>query len=143
MTQEWPDQLPVVQVRMARPTRSLEKILQFYRDGLGLPVVGSFEDQAGYSGVMIGLPGFDYHLEFTTHPDHKNLDRPHEDDLLVLYMPNREAIGRLVVRLGAMGYRPTAPLNPYWENKSVTIPDPDGRRVVLVETAGIGSTTHS
>lgn len=138
MSQEWPDQLPVVQVRIARPTRNLEKILQFYRDGLGLSVIESFEDHAGYSGVMIGLPGFDYHLEFTAHANHKDLERPHEDDLLVLYMPNREAIGRLVVRLGAMGYRPAAPLNPYWENKSVTIPDPDGRRVVLVETAGIG-----
>ena len=63
----WPEGLPVVQVRIARPTDRLAEVVRFYRDALGLPQVGSFEGHAGYDGVMLGLPGRDYHLEFTSH----------------------------------------------------------------------------
>ncbi|NJL95212.1 MAG: VOC family protein [Anaerolineae bacterium] len=133
----WPERLPVVQVRLARPTRNLSAIRRFYCVGLGLPELGGFQSHGGYSGVIIGLPGMGYHLEFTEKEADAPLPPPHTDDLLVLYIPNREAIGRLVVKLGAMGYRPVPPDNPYWQNKSVTVPDPDGRRVVLAETEGL------
>jgi hypothetical protein len=56
--------------------------------------------------------------------------------LLVLYIPEREAIGRLVVKMGAMGFFPTAPISAYWEDKGVTLKDPDGYRLVLVEAGG-------
>lgn len=32
----WPENLPVRQVRVARPTNQLEAVIGFYRDGLGL-----------------------------------------------------------------------------------------------------------
>ena len=63
----WPADLPVARVRVARPTDHLEKVVRFYRDGLGLTVLSSFEGHAGYSGVMLGLPDEGYHLEFTQH----------------------------------------------------------------------------
>ncbi len=47
----------IAQVRIRRPTDQLERVVRFYRDGLGLAVLGGFEDHAGYDGVMIGLPG--------------------------------------------------------------------------------------
>ncbi|MCA9890680.1 MAG: VOC family protein, partial [Anaerolineae bacterium] len=56
-------------VRVARPTDQLEKVVAFYRDGLGLSVIGHFEDHAGYDGVMLGMPDANYHLEFTQHVD--------------------------------------------------------------------------
>ena len=115
----WSDRLPVVQMRFARPTNDLERITQFYCEGLGLAEVGRFEDHQGYSGVMLGLPDRGYHLEFTQKDGESLDDIPHSDDLIVFYIPDRQAIGRLVLKLTAMGYHPVPPDNPYWQNKSV------------------------
>lgn len=130
--------MPVAKMRVARVTQDLEAISRFYKDGLGLAMIASFEDHAGYSGLIFGLPGVEYQLEFTQEKDAPPPPKPHPDDLLVFYLREKEAIGKLVVRLGVMGYHPVAPANPYWENKSVTIPDPDGWRVVLVDLTAMG-----
>ena len=37
-----------MEVRFARHTERLPEIVRFYRDGLGLPEVGSFEGHAGF-----------------------------------------------------------------------------------------------
>ena len=86
---------------------------------------------------MFGLPDHSYHLEFTTHVEGSPGPAPTTDNLLVFYIPDHTAITSLVERLGAMGYSPVAPENPYWEVQGVTIEDPDGWRVVLMNTAGI------
>jgi catechol 2,3-dioxygenase-like lactoylglutathione lyase family enzyme len=136
--QEWSPRLPVAQVRIARGTNSLQDIMAFYGDGLGLQIITEFQNHDGYSGIVFGLPGVDYHLEFTQSESGIPMPPPSSDDsLLVLYIPEKEAIGRLVVKLGAMGYFPTAPANPYWEDKGVTIEDPDGYRLVLIESRGV------
>jgi len=72
----------VTQVRIARPTDRLEEVVAFYRDGLGLPELTRFKDHAGYDGVMLGLPGSDYHLEFTSHADGSPCPAPSIDNLL-------------------------------------------------------------
>jgi catechol 2,3-dioxygenase-like lactoylglutathione lyase family enzyme len=124
---------PVVAVRVARPTDRLEAVVAFYRDGLGLPVIDSFEGHAGYSGVMLGLPGARYHLEFTHHEAGSDCPAPSKENLLVLYLSERTAMERLVDRLHALGYPSVLPENPYWSaERSVTIADPDGWRVVLM-----------
>jgi catechol 2,3-dioxygenase-like lactoylglutathione lyase family enzyme len=56
-------------IRIARPTRNLESMKRFYCEGLGLKVIGEFSDHAKYSGLMIGLPTWNVHLEFTTFDD--------------------------------------------------------------------------
>lgn len=137
MTEQWPPSLPAVQFRIARPTARLNELVRFYRDGLGLKVIGSFEGHAGYSGVMLGLPGYEYHLEFTSHADGSPCPAPTKDNLLVFYIPEEEAIKRLTERLAQMGHAPVAPENPYWEQKGITFEDPDGWRVVLMNTSGI------
>jgi catechol 2,3-dioxygenase-like lactoylglutathione lyase family enzyme len=137
MNKQWPQSLPAVQVRVARPTARLDEILRFYRDGLGLKVIGSFERHAGYSGLMLGLPYNEYHLEFTAHERGSPCPAPTKDNLLVFYIPAEEAITRLVERLGALGYFPVAPENPYWKQRGLTFEDPDGWRVVLMNSAGI------
>ena len=43
MPREWPPGLPAVQFRIARPTNQLERVVAFYRDGLGLPVLYAYE----------------------------------------------------------------------------------------------------
>ncbi len=138
MDTRWPEHLGVVQVRVARPTRRLRELIKFYVEGIGLEVVGSFTAHAGYSGVMLGLPGREYHLEFTEHEESEaDYPPPSRDNLLVLYLPERKAIERIAARLAALGYGTVAPENPYWNERGITIEDPDGWRVVLMNTAGI------
>jgi catechol 2,3-dioxygenase-like lactoylglutathione lyase family enzyme len=139
VAEEWPTGLPVARVRVARPTDRLEEVVAFYRDGVGLRVIGSFAGHAGYSGVMLGLPGTGYHLEFTRHEDGSDCPAPSRDNLLVFYLRDRAAMERVVERLGAMGYAPAAPENPYWSDiGAVTIEDPDGWRVVFAHLAEPG-----
>ena len=52
-------------------------------------------------------------------------------------MPDRAARDGVAARLEAMGYFPTEPENPYWAERGVTIEDPDGWRIVLMNTEGI------
>ena len=137
MQDAWPVDLPAVQVRVARPTDRLDEVIRFYCDGLGLREIGSFAGHAGYTGVMLGLPGAAYHLEFTTHDEGSPCPAPTRDNLLVFYITDGAAIDRLVARLAAMGYPAVAPENPYWQAEGVTIADPDGWRVVLMNTGGI------
>jgi catechol 2,3-dioxygenase-like lactoylglutathione lyase family enzyme len=137
MDSRWPEGLPVMQVRVARPTSRLEQVVRFYSEGLGLKVIGSFEKHAGYSGVMLGLPGAEYHLEFTAHEDGSPCPAPTKDNLLVFYITDSQAIERMAARLTAMGHPPVAPENPYWEKKGKTFEDPDGWRVVLMNTGGL------
>jgi len=139
MNREWPEHLPVAQVRIARPTRSLRELKKFYCEGIGLEVINSFEGHAGYSGIMLGLPASDYHLEFTEREALPDADYapPSADNLLVLYIPERAGIERITARLAALGYGAVAPENPYWSERGTTIADPDGWRVVLMNTEGI------
>ena len=127
----WPAGLPVIRVRVARPTDRLDEVVRFYRDGLGLPELGRFEGHRGYDGVLLGLPGSDYHLEFTAHADGSPCPAPSEDNLLVLYLESEAAAAAAASRLAELGYPDVEPENPYWDGRSVTIADPDGWRVVL------------
>lgn len=122
---------------MARPTDNLEEIVRFYREGLGLLELCSFKGHDGYEGVMLGLPGRTYHLEFTRHENGSPCPAPTKDNLLVLYLAVQEAVDRVVQSLAGLGYESVAPENRYWEGKSVIVEDPDGWRVVLFDGEGI------
>ncbi|HEX8475349.1 MAG TPA: VOC family protein [Pyrinomonadaceae bacterium] len=137
MQHQWPDGLHVAQVRIARPTDRLTEIVKFYCGALGLKQVGSFQNHDGYDGVMIGLPDRDYHLEFTQHAHGGPCPAPSKDNLLVLYVEDKRGIERLAERLREHGHEPVPPENPYWQAKGLTFEDPDGWRVVLMNTAGI------
>ncbi|MFJ8263577.1 VOC family protein [Rummeliibacillus sp. NPDC094406] len=138
MESNWPNEMKVAQIRVARPTDQLDKVVDFYCKGLGLKTIGSFEGHRGYKGIMIGLPGFDYHLEFTQHIDGSPCPAPTKDNLLVFYIPDRKIIEDIKNRLKNMGYDIVSPENGYWEESGVTIEDPDGWRIVLMNTPGIG-----
>jgi catechol 2,3-dioxygenase-like lactoylglutathione lyase family enzyme len=127
----------VAQVRIARPTDRLEKVVAFYREGLGLRELFRFADHDAYDGVMLGLPGATYHLEFTQHAMGSPCPAPSADNLLVLYIPDAAEWAALRARLERLGHQPVDPENPYWLDKSVTFEDPDGWRVVLCHSTGI------
>ncbi len=133
----WPNGATVAEVRIARPTDRLDEVVRFYRDGLGLSEIGSFEDHAGYTGVMLGLPDRSVHLEFTHREDGSPCPAPTKDNLLILYIPDAEERDRLAGALKALGHEPVSPENPYWAAKGLTFVDPDGWRVVLMQTRGI------
>jgi catechol 2,3-dioxygenase-like lactoylglutathione lyase family enzyme len=117
-----------MQVRFARHTDRLVDVIRFYRDGLGLPEIGRFENHDGYDGVILALPGSDAHLEFTS-GGHHDAPSSHPETLLVLYLGSADAVNETRKRVGA---QPVEPANPYWKQHAVTLIDPDGFQVVLV-----------
>jgi hypothetical protein len=118
-------------VRVARPTDHLEEVIRFYTDGVGLCVLGSFENHSGFDGVMVGLAGAPYHLEFTRKRDHVAGRAPTQDNLLVFYLPENADWQAAVDRMRTAGYEPVASFNPYWDRDGITYEDPDGYRVVF------------
>ncbi|KQL40046.1 hypothetical protein AN960_08795 [Bacillus sp. FJAT-25509] len=129
-----------VQFRIARPTNQLAEISKFYGEGLGLKKVGSFQNHNGYDGIMFGLPDVEYHLEFTQHIDGSPCPAPTKDNLLVFYIPHKAEINLVKNRLNNMGYIDVEPENPYWLGKGTTFEDPDGWRIVLMNTEGLRNT---
>lgn len=137
---EWNEQFPAVQFRIARPTNQIEKMIEFYQNGLGLKKISEFYGHEGYDGVMFGAPDNRYHLEFTQSEEPIELPAPTKEHLLVFYIPNLYQLNQIVHKLAEMGFFPVEPENPYWGRGGVTIEDPDGWRIVLMNTVGIGST---
>ena len=118
-------------LRVARPTDHMAEIVRFYRDGLGLEILGSFEGHDGFDGVMLGQLGAAYHLEFTHNPGHTAGRAPTQDNLLVFYLPDAAEWQRAVDRMLGCGCQPVKSFNPYWDVRGRTFEDADGYRVVL------------
>jgi len=118
-------------VRVARQTDRLEECERFYADLLGLPVLARFAAHAGYEGVVLGLPGVAAELELTRHAAGSAASPGAPDDLVVLALDRKEAVDALAERLAAAGIEPVAPVNPWWADRALVVPDPDGRLVVL------------
>jgi catechol 2,3-dioxygenase-like lactoylglutathione lyase family enzyme len=122
---------PTPVLRIARPTDDLERLLHFYRDGLGFSVLDGFEDHAGFDGVILGHPGAPYHLEFTHRRGHRVDRAPSRDHLLVLYLPEQARWQQAVQGMLRTGIEPVRSENPYWDVDGWTFEDPDGYRIVL------------
>jgi catechol 2,3-dioxygenase-like lactoylglutathione lyase family enzyme len=124
----------VAELRFARPSSDLQAAARFYGELLGLPLITRFDDHAGYSGRVFGLPDERVQLELTEQ-DAGLAATPTHEDLLVLYFAEASAVAERAARLERAGFPAVAPENPYWEQvvRSVTVADPDGYRVVLVE----------
>jgi catechol 2,3-dioxygenase-like lactoylglutathione lyase family enzyme len=117
-------------VRVARPTRDLEATASFYRDVLGLPSLGSFDDHDGFSAVILGLPDASRQLELVASADAEPAPTP--EDQLVLYLGSDEAVAQTAGRLQAAGHEPRSSPNPYWAKiGAVCFVDPDGYWLVL------------
>lgn len=122
-------------LRIARPTDDIQALLPFYRDGLGLQVLGSFQDHQGFDGIMLGQPNGPYHFEFTHQRGHRVGRAPSQDHLLVFYLPDAQAWAEAVSRMQAAGFAALPAYNPYWDQWGRTFEDPDGYRLVLQQAA--------
>jgi hypothetical protein len=118
-------------LRVARATNDLSRVSQMYESALGLDRLGSFVDHDGFSGVMLGYPGFPYHFEFTEGPDHGPLPRPHGDTLLVFYVADKALWAERCQSMIDAGFQQVLSLNPYWDKEGRTFEDVDGYRVVI------------
>jgi catechol 2,3-dioxygenase-like lactoylglutathione lyase family enzyme len=126
-----------VKLRVARPTDRLDDVVRFYRDGLGLEVIASFDDHDGFDGRILGHPQAPWHLEFTYRHGHRVGGAPTQDNLLVFYLPERAEWESAVERMRAHGHAPVVSYNPYWDRLGVTFEDPDGYRIVLQNMAWV------
>ena len=57
-----PTHLAVGAVRVVRWSRHYEQTVRFYRDGVGLPELETFEPSYGLDGTILGLPSVSVHL---------------------------------------------------------------------------------
>lgn len=121
-----------MKLRVARPTNSLANILKFYRDGLGLDVVGRFTDHDGFSGVMLGQASLPYHFEFTSEEGKPVPKAPTKENLFAFYFPDESKWNSACARMQKNGFAPVKSHNPYWDEHGKTFEDFEGYRVVLV-----------
>ncbi len=118
-------------IRVARPVGDLARTTEMYRRGLGLRVLGGFENHDGFDGVMLGAAGSGYHFEFTHCRARPIAPTPTPEDLLVLYIPSAVEWQDAGASMLAAGFKRVESFNPYWEARGRTYEDPDGYRIVL------------
>ncbi|HEV2129738.1 MAG TPA: VOC family protein [Longimicrobiaceae bacterium] len=109
--------------------------MRFYRDGLGLNVLGSFEDHEGFDCMMLGHEGEQYHLEFTRERGRDAGRAPTLENLLVFYIPDAIEWWQAVDRMRSHGYEPVRSADPYWDRSGRTFEDADGYRLVVQNAA--------
>jgi catechol 2,3-dioxygenase-like lactoylglutathione lyase family enzyme len=119
-----------MEVRLARPTRDLDRASAFYRDAVGLPILSSFAEHDGYSGVIFGVRDRGVQLEVIIHSGLE--PSPTAEDQLVLYLGSAEAVADRAAAISAAGYDPRSPVNPYWGREgAIAFVDPDGYWLIL------------
>src|SRR4051812_18757055 len=97
----WPSRLRPGAIRFGRASRHYELTIAFYRDLVGLPVVGGFTASFGEDGTIFGLPDTTVQLEII---------RQHEPtavaafDQLVLYLDSAVAVEAATAPLRAAGH---------------------------------------
>ena len=106
-----------------------------YCHGLGLRVVGSFENHDGFDGVMLGLSGSSFHFEFTHCRSQLVVPTPTAEDLVVFYIPEASEWSSMCARMLVAGFKEVRSFNPYWDVRGRTYEDHDGYRIVLQNAA--------
>jgi catechol 2,3-dioxygenase-like lactoylglutathione lyase family enzyme len=122
-------------LRIARPVSDLERSVDMYCHGLGWRVLASFENHAGFDGVMVGDSDGGYHFEFTQCRVHPVKPAPTSEDLAVLYIQDTGDWIVACARMIKVGFTEVEPFNPYWKTRGKTFEDPDGYRFVLQNDA--------
>ncbi|WP_082062584.1 GNAT family N-acetyltransferase [Nocardia seriolae] len=117
--------------RFARATDRLVECAVFYRDMLGLAQLFAFEDHAGYSGFVFGLPAARTQLELVRRDDAPPPPPADPEHAVVLYV--RAGFEGLRTRLAGHGVAEVVPDNPFWVAAGAfAVTDPDGWMVIVV-----------
>ena len=126
----WPEHLLPGALRFSHSSGRYEETVAFYRDVVGLPVLGDFSASFGEDGTIFGLPDHGVHLEIVRSTD----SQPPVDRLeqLVFYLSGAEAVAAATRRLRAADVPTDPEPHPYWVARRADVHlDPDGRRVVF------------
>ena len=125
----WAAHLRPGAVRFGRESTDYERTVAFYRDVVGLAVVGEFASSFGEDGTIFGLPDTTVQLEIIR--AHDATSTPAFDQL-VFYLGGSDAVATATAPLRAAGHVPRSDEHAYWAaNGAVTFRDPDGRDVVF------------
>jgi GNAT superfamily N-acetyltransferase len=125
----WPVHLRPGAIRFARTSRHYDETIAFYRDVVGLPVIGEFSGSFGEDGTIFGFPDATVQLEIVRAHD---AAAPSGWDQLVLYLSGAAAVEAAVAPLLRAGLTPISDPHPYWSaNGAAIFRDPDGRDVVF------------
>jgi catechol 2,3-dioxygenase-like lactoylglutathione lyase family enzyme len=128
----WPGQLRPGALRFARASGKYADTVAFYRDLVGLPVLGDFAESFGSDGTIFGLPGASVQLEIVRTGIADKAGAGSGSDQLILYLDNPAAVLEAISPLGAAGLSPDPQSHAYWAaNGAVTFRDPDGRAVIF------------
>jgi catechol 2,3-dioxygenase-like lactoylglutathione lyase family enzyme len=128
----WPGLLRPGALRFARASSNYEATVSFYRDLVGLPLLGSFADSFGADGTIFGLPDASVQLEIVRANAADPKGRGSDTDQLVLYLENAAALPAATSPLRAAGLTPDPSPHAYWAaNGAITFRDPDGRAVIF------------
>jgi catechol 2,3-dioxygenase-like lactoylglutathione lyase family enzyme len=117
-------------LRFARASNNYAGTIAFYRDLVGLPVIGEFVDSFDAEGTIFGLPDASVQLEIVRvrHEDEADSGA----DQLVLYLDNAMELSAATSRLRETGLLPDLETHAYWAaNGAVTYRDPDGRAIIF------------
>src|SRR3954447_23833725 len=126
----WPQHLRPSALRFARTSGKYDETIAFYRDLVGLPVVGGFTASFGEDGVIFGFPDTRVQLEIVRRPP--DSAQVGTFDQLVLYLDDTSAVEEATGRLRAAGYSTIPDPHAYWAaNGAAIYRDPDGRDVVF------------
>ncbi|MGZ4591151.1 MAG: GNAT family N-acetyltransferase [Actinomycetes bacterium] len=125
----WPMHLQPGALRWTRTSGHYDETVTFYRDVVGLPVVGSFTASFGEDGTIFGLPDTGTQMEIVRAHDDRH--QPDGFDQLVFYLVDSDAVRAATETMRERGLQPDPALHPYWKaNGAVMYVDPDGRGVV-------------
>src|SRR4051812_47687488 len=128
--QSWPEHLRPGAMRFAHASGNYDATIAFYRDVLGLPVVGEFAGSFGEDGTIFGFPDTAVQLEIVR--ARGDADAAGSFDQLVFYLDDADAVIGATAPLRAAGLTPDPELHAYWAaNGAVSYRDPDGRGVVF------------
>jgi uncharacterized glyoxalase superfamily protein PhnB len=133
-------------LRVARPTDQLANVTTFYLEALGFERLASFRDHDGWDGEVLGFPGASWHVEFVSRSDGSPAAAspaaasaegslpPSQEHLLALYFATPAEYEAALARAARAGAGSVPSHNPYWDRLGRTFTDPDGWRVVLVNS---------
>ncbi|MBS0428002.1 MAG: VOC family protein [Proteobacteria bacterium] len=127
--------MPFSKLRIVRPTHDLSALLPFYRDGLGMQILGVFDDHGGFDGMVLGRKDAPYHLEFVRPRRRGTALSRSQEHLLVFYLPEHADWRAAVDSMRAAGAPVVKSSLPFWDAHGLTFEDPDGYRVVLQQGA--------
>jgi hypothetical protein len=126
----WPQHLSPGALRVSHSSVHYDHTVAFYRDLVGLPLIGQFTASFGEDGTIFGLPGLRTHLEIVRARTSSVQIDPL--DQLVFYLAGEEAVAAATAPLRAAGVPPDPSPHPYWvANHAAVHLDPDGRRIVF------------